>query len=96
MPNAVVGGGIIDIITDEYVSHDIARKDGRDMFEGMSRAGPWRALRLRRGDEFVDRLGEALVSRYPPDVALSHAFTARMIVARKRIVRTGSIVSSLL
>ena len=85
----------IEIISDEFIAHEIRWKDGRDMFEGMSRAGPWHALRLRRGDEFVDRLGEELVSRYPPDAALAHAFTARMIIARKRVER-GTGIPSLL
>ena len=77
-----VGG--IEIIIDEYISHDITWKDGRDMFEGMSKAGPWHAMRLKRGDDFVDMLGEVLVSRYPPHETLAHSFAARMIVARKK------------
>ena len=79
-----VGG--IEMIIDEYISHDIVWKDGRDMFEGMSKAGPWHAMRLKRGDEFVDMLGEVLISRYPPHETLAHSFTARMIVARKKRV----------
>ncbi len=35
------------------------------------------------GDEFVDRLGEELISKYPPEMTLVHAFTVRMIVARR-------------
>ena len=38
---------------------------------------------LRRGDEFVDQLGEELISKYLPETTLVHAFTARMIVARR-------------
>jgi len=37
---------------------------------------------LRRGDEFVDQLGEE-ISKYLPETTLVHAFTARMIVARR-------------
>ena len=36
---------------------------------------------MRRGDEFVDRLGEELISKYPPELTLVHAFIVRMIVA---------------
>ncbi len=84
----------IEIVDDRFITHDIRWKDGRDLFDGMSRAGPWHATRLRRGDEFVDRLGEELISRYPQDTALVHAFTARMIVAR-RVGRGGGIPSLL-
>jgi len=72
-----------EIIDDRFITHDVRWRDGRDMFEGMSRAGPWHAMRLRRGDEFVDRLGEELIAKYPPETTLVHAFTARMIVARR-------------
>ncbi len=57
----------------------------RDLFEGKSRAGPWHAMPLRWGEEFIDRLGEELISKYPPEpeTTLVHAFTVRMIVARR-------------
>ncbi|KAL3803309.1 hypothetical protein ACHAW5_009769 [Stephanodiscus triporus] len=83
-----------EIIDDRFITHDIRWKDGRDMFEGMSRAGPWHAMRLRRGDEFVDLLGEELIAKYPPETTLVHAFTARMIVARR--VESNRSSSSLL
>ncbi len=66
----------------------------RDLFEGKSRAGPWHAIHLRRGDEFVNRLGAELISKYPPETTLVHAFTARMIVARR--VESNRSSSSLL
>jgi hypothetical protein len=31
------------------------------------------------GEEFVDRLGEELISKYPQEMTLVHAFTVRMI-----------------
>ena len=64
------------------------------MFEGKLRAVPWHAMRLRRGDEFVDWLGEELILKYPPETTLVHAFTARMIVARR--VESNRSSSSLL
>ena len=70
-------------LADRYVTHDIEWKDGKDMFNGMSMAGPWHAMRLRRGDEFVDQLGEELIAMYPTATALTHKFTARLIVVRK-------------
>lgn len=78
---AAAGGEIID---DRFIVNDISWKDAKDLFEGMSRAGPWHAMRLRRGDEFVDELGQELQSFYPPATSLRHKFTARMIVARRR------------
>ncbi len=53
----------------------------RDLFEGMSRAGPWHTRRLRQGDELVNWFGEELISKYPPETTLVHAYTVRMIVA---------------
>ena len=76
---AAAGG---DVIEDRIISHDISWSDAGEMFGGMSRAGPWHALRLRRGDAFVDELGEELQSLYPAGQPLCHKFTARMIVAR--------------
>ena len=76
----IAGGEIID---DRFITHNIRWRDGRDMFKGMSRAGPWHAMRLRPGDEFVNRLGEEFISKYPPAKTLVHAFTAKMIVARR-------------
>lgn len=72
-----------EILDDRYITHDIEWKDGRDMFNGMSMAGPWHAMRLKRGDEFVDQLGEELIAMYPPATTLIHKFTARLIVVRK-------------
>lgn len=77
----VKAGG--EIIRDEFIEHEMCWKDAEDMFEGMTRAGPWHAMRLRRGDEFVDDLGQELQSFYPPGEALCHQFTARMFVVRR-------------
>jgi hypothetical protein len=52
----------------------------RDLFEGKSKAGPSHTMCSRRGDKFVDWLGEELLLKYPPDTTLVHAFTVRMIV----------------
>eukprot|EP00579_Thalassiosira_antarctica_P004675 CAMPEP_0201898550 /NCGR_PEP_ID=MMETSP0902-20130614/48685_1 /ASSEMBLY_ACC=CAM_ASM_000551 /TAXON_ID=420261 /ORGANISM="Thalassiosira antarctica, Strain CCMP982" /LENGTH=325 /DNA_ID=CAMNT_0048431741 /DNA_START=191 /DNA_END=1168 /DNA_ORIENTATION=- len=78
---AAAGG---EIIEDKFISHDICWKDARDLFDGMSRVGPWHAMRLRRGDDFVDELGKELQSLYPAGTCLCHKFTARMVVARRR------------
>mmetsp|Transcript_15742 Transcript_15742/g.25442 ORF Transcript_15742/g.25442 Transcript_15742/m.25442 type:complete len:173 (-) Transcript_15742:252-770(-) len=81
---AAVGG---EIVHDKFITHDICWKDSKDLFDGMSRAGPWHAMRLRHGDDFVDGLGKELQSmlqlRYPSGECLCHKFTARMIVAQR-------------
>jgi hypothetical protein len=64
------------------------------LFEGKSRAGLWHAMRLRWGDEFVDWLEEELILKYPPERTLVHAFTVRMIVARR--IKSNRSSSSLL
>ena len=78
----VASGG--DILEDEFVSHEMRWRDGGDLFEGMSRAGPWHALRLRRGDAFVDELGGELRSLHPPGAPLRFETSARVVVARRR------------
>lgn len=77
---ATAGG---EIINDKLIVHHICWEDATDLFDGMSRAGPWHAMRLRRGDKFVDQLGQELISMYPPGTSLCHKFTARMIVVRR-------------
>jgi len=84
---AAAGG---EIMHDESIVHDICWKNAKDLFDGMSRAGPWHALRLRRGDEFVDSLGKELISLYPPESSLTDKFTARMIVARRQAEQSKS------
>ncbi len=34
---------------------------------------------MRRGDKFIDRLREEMISKYPPEMTLVHAFTVRLI-----------------
>ena len=74
-------GGII--IQDKFITHEICWDNANNMFEGMSRAGPWHALRLRRGDEFVNDLGKELQSLFPSGESLCHKFTARMVIVRR-------------
>ena len=73
-----------EIIQNRLIVHSIHWKDADDMFQGMSQAGPWHALRLRRGDIFVDELGKELMSFYPPGKTLCHKATARLFVLRRK------------
>lgn len=78
----IAAGG--EILEDRFINHEICWKDANALFEGMSRAGPWHAMRLRRGDEFVDQLGKELIAQYPAtSTPLCHKFTARMFVVRR-------------
>jgi len=83
---AAADGKIID---DKFITHDICWKDAKSMFEGMSQAGPWHAMRLRRGDRFVDELGMELEALYPAGNSLCHKFTARMIVVQRNHISSS-------
>jgi hypothetical protein len=52
----------------------------------MTRAGPWHAQRLRRGDAFVDGLREELLARLDvaPGSPVTHSPNARMLVLRRK------------
>eukprot|EP00547_Thalassionema_nitzschioides_P007799 CAMPEP_0194223478 /NCGR_PEP_ID=MMETSP0156-20130528/35253_1 /TAXON_ID=33649 /ORGANISM="Thalassionema nitzschioides, Strain L26-B" /LENGTH=325 /DNA_ID=CAMNT_0038954651 /DNA_START=191 /DNA_END=1168 /DNA_ORIENTATION=+ len=73
-----------DILQDEYVAHSIEFDNAKDLFDRMSRAGPWHALRLRRGDDFVDELGAELQAAYPNNKHLTLQTYARMLVIFRR------------
>lgn len=74
-----------DVILDEYITHPISFDNAQDLFEKMPKAGPWHAMRLRRGDDFVNKMGRELQAAYPADdKPLAQKFTARMLVVRGR------------
>jgi len=78
--------GHADVLKDELIEHEICWNDATELFDGMSKAGPWHALRLRRGDQFVDELGARLIRFYSTGKRekLCHMFTARLIICKKR------------
>mmetsp|Transcript_12298 Transcript_12298/g.26070 ORF Transcript_12298/g.26070 Transcript_12298/m.26070 type:complete len:321 (-) Transcript_12298:216-1178(-) len=73
-----------DILEDTYIVHSMEFANPGQFFDIMSRAGPWHAMRLRRGDEFVNDLGKEFQAMYPVGEPLSNRFTARMLVLRRR------------
>ena len=79
--------GDADVLEDEFIQHEICWDDASSLFDGMSRAGPWHAMRLRRGDQFVDELGAELKRFYSAQKRekLCHTFTARLIICKKRL-----------
>jgi hypothetical protein len=73
-----------ELVQDTMLRHSIEWQSAEECFESMTMAGPWHALRLKRGDEFVDSLKEGFCAPYPTNQKLSHAFEARLLVIRRR------------
>lgn len=73
-----------EIIEDQFIAHDICWNGFEDMFDGLTNAGPWHAMRLRRGDEFVDELGQELKAYYPQGKSLCHESFARLVIVRRK------------
>ena len=48
------------------------------------RPGPWHALRLKKGDDFVDGLRDDFLAPYAVDAPLVHDPTARVLVFRRK------------
>lgn len=84
-----------DVLQDDYLLHSMMFDNPQDLFHRMSRAGPWHAMRLRRGDNFVDELGSEFVAKVaalqPNDEEeLTLQWYARMLVVRKKITQQDS------
>ena len=47
-------------------------------------AGPWHALRLKKGDDFVDGLRDDFLAPYAVDAPLVHDPTARVLCFRRK------------
>eukprot|EP00978_Attheya_sp_CCMP212_P023705 scaffold73105_cov49-Attheya_sp.AAC.2 len=71
------------VLEDRLVQHEITWEDRTQLWEGMTRSGPWHALRLKRGDAFVDALGDEFCSIYPANEPIIHAPSARLLVLRQ-------------
>ena len=54
------------------------------MFDAMTECGPWYALRLKKGDDFVDGLRDDFLAPYAVDAPLVHDPTARVLVFRRK------------
>ena len=54
------------------------------MFDAMTECGPWHALRLKKGDDFVDGLRDDFLAPYAVDAPLVHDPTARVLVSRRK------------
>ena len=60
-------------------THQISRRLRVDL-----RTGPWHALRLKKGDDFVDGLRDDFLAPYAVDAPLVHDPTARVLVFRRK------------
>ena len=54
------------------------------MFDAMTECGPGHALRLKKGDGFVDGLRDDFLAPYAVDAPLVHDPTARVLVFRRK------------
>ena len=79
---AEAAGG--EVLEDRLISHEMVWDSPGAFWEGMTRAGPWHAQRLRHSDGFVDGLREEFCSVYAADEPVAHSPNARMIVVRRK------------
>ena len=75
-----VGG---EVLEDRLIAHEMSWNSPTAFWEGMTRAGPWHAQRLRHSDEFVDGLREEFCEAFAPDQPVTHSPHARMLVVRQ-------------
>jgi SAM-dependent methyltransferase len=69
------------LLMDQFVSHEIEWESFDEFWNGMTYSGPWRAMRLRRGDAFVDGLkDEYCESLNMTKDRLVHCARARVLV----------------
>jgi hypothetical protein len=100
-PGWAVGDGppCAQVLADRFEQHPIHWTSAEACWDAMTRAGPWHAMRLRRGDAFVDGMrddfitacgqlppgatGQSSESPQPGAPPLTHAPRARILVLRK-------------
>jgi SAM-dependent methyltransferase len=70
------------IVRDEFISHIMKWEDADEFWNGMTRSGPWHAMRLNRGDDFVDSLKDEVCAAFG-DGPFVHQARARLLVVRR-------------
>ena len=78
---AAAGGEVLEYRT---IAHTIEWDSPAQMWEAMTRSGPWHALRLRRGDAFVDGLRDEWCAAFATDRPVIHTPRARLMVVRRK------------
>jgi len=77
---------IADILIDTTDCHELVWSSVDTFWEAMTRAGPWHATRLQRGDDHMEKLRVQFMDAYQgqPEGKLEHTPRARLIVLRRR------------
>jgi len=74
----------VHILVDNIVAHEIVHESFDDLWKAMTEDGPYRPLKIRRGDDFLLSVKKELMSKCsevgPP---IRHAPKARLLVMRK-------------
>ena len=71
------------VVQDRYICHDIQWESVDQFWDAMTRSGPWHAMRLKRGDEFVDGLKDDVCAVFGGDGPVTHQARARLLVLRR-------------
>jgi hypothetical protein len=71
------------VVKDQYISHDIEWESVDQFWNVMTKAGPWHAMRLKRGDEFVDELKDDVCAAFG-DGPIVHRARARLLILRRQ------------
>ena len=70
------------VLVNEARQHDIAWASAEECWEVMTRAGPWHATRMRRGDEFMEEVRSEFLAGLPEGQVV-HRPSARLLVLQR-------------
>jgi SAM-dependent methyltransferase len=71
------------VLKDTYLSHPIEWDNVDQFWNGMTRSGPWHAMRLTRGEDFVDSLKEEFCQGFSASKPIVHTARARILVLQR-------------
>ena len=83
LPAAIESAGG-EVLFAHPLKYRISWPNASEMFDAMTECGPWHALRLKKGDDFVDGLRDDFLAPYAVDAPLVHDPTARVLVFRRK------------
>lgn len=87
---AEAAGG--EVLEDRLIAHEMSWDSPALFWEGMTRAGPWHAQRLRHSDDFVDGLREEFCEVFASNEPVVHSPHARMLVVRQTEAGSGAVL----
>ena len=82
LPSAIESAGG-EVLFAHPLKYRITWPNASEMFDAMTECGPWHALRLKKGDDFVDGLRDDFLAPYAVDAPLVHDPTARVLCFRR-------------